>query len=133
MENRPPLPRLSEQCIRNAIALNLRDFQIPAWTRWGMDEFFMMWDGLFPYENRRLELYPNTAINTDERTAIQHFIDLLNEADLRFGDEDQAEEFLASDIPARLATCAAETAAVMEKRGRFSETVEEQEPSERFA
>src|SRR5687768_13571103 len=102
MENHVALPRLNEQCIRNAIADNLRDFQISGWTRWGMDEFFMMWDGLFPYQNDRLELYPNSAISDDERAAIQRFVDLLNETNRRFGEQDSAEAFLASDIPARL-------------------------------
>lgn len=129
----PPLPRLTEQIIRNSIASNLGR----PYTRevisfgWGVDEYFESWAVSFPYEGGPLLLHSNSAFSVDERNALEPLVKLLNEAwDATSGMSDEA--FLATEWPDRIDEAARNAHALFVKRGKFREDAEEDEPSLTF-
>lgn len=132
--NTSPLPRLTEQTIRNSIAEACADLRVRAEAlAWGVDEYFEMWGALFPYGNDGIfVLHPNGAINDTERAALLPLVAVLNAA-ADATDKMSADVFLESPWAAEI-NCAAERAhAVMRQRGRFSEQVEEEEPTLPFS
>lgn len=79
----PPLPRVTEQEIRNNLARTLRaNFNVEPNLAWGVDEYFQMWgDGAFPWlAGGIFTLHLNAALSEQERQALIPLVSVLNEA-----------------------------------------------------
>lgn len=134
MNDNPPLPRLSEQCIRNNFATALRDYSLEGWLQWGLDEFFELWGagGILYDEEGTYYLYPLSTYSQNERDAIQPLVEILNRASSATFNLVTVESFLATKWPDLIEAAARSAYIVMSERGRFSEEKEELEPSGRF-
>lgn len=128
-------PRIVQQRVRNRLAEQLSDFDVISYLPWGVDEFFeMMADIGLLYDNAGRYLTPEYDVfSNEEKLALSHVVDALNKASQDIGNSDvTAEAFLKTQWPMLIQRYAREAGDVIKKRGRFSETQEESEPSSVF-
>jgi hypothetical protein len=92
----------------------------------GFAEHFESFFDFFPYEG---EPYPNGAMTPEERAAVMQVHKLMVEALNATPTSMTNEQYAASGWPQRIAPVAEEALRLMLKRGRFSEEIEETEPS----
>jgi hypothetical protein len=125
-----PSERLVEQRVRNRIMEELSGL-----SRGGADviesgptEWFESFFDWFPYEG---EAGPSSAMTPDEASAVREVLVLMQRAasDPKIPKSPTVDEVARSGWPRRVAPVAKRALDLMLQRGRYSEEVEEAEPS----
>lgn len=129
-----PSERVIEQRVRNRIAEVLSCLADPeSVLAVGTPEYFESFFDWFPYRpGQPGVMHPNSTIDDRERTAILQVLALMNEASDSTPRNMTAGQFLTTRWPVLITPAAARALAVIKERGRFSEELEEDEPSETF-
>lgn len=126
-----PSVRVVEQRVRNRIIECLEYLAMgdKGVRRISAQEYFNWFDG---WVHRHKSTFGLSTLNVDEKSILLNVLNLMDAAARKpdredaLGDDD--ESFIATGWPARIAPVAAEALAVFERRGRFSEDVEEVQP-----
>lgn len=93
----------------------------------GPDEWFESFFDYFPYDGA--EYSTCGAVSENEMLVLVPVVEAMQEASQEIAEDVTDEALIASGWPARIAPMAKQALAVFLARGRFSEEVEEDEPS----
>ena len=126
MKQEPASKRIVEQRLRNRIMEALLSI---AEGDEGVREagFVEYFEGFFDVVSD--DALDNSALASEEKAALRHVLEQINEACEQTPNRMSDDEFIATGWPARLRPIAQEALASMLDRGRFSEEAEELMPS----
>lgn len=124
-------PRVIDQRLRNSIMESL--FTLAKGDAGVRDldaiEYFESFFDFVPHQDER-EIYPNSAMNMDERLAVTEVGKIMSAACDATPSDVSMEELIESGWPARVQPIARKALELMIQRGRFIEDQEEAEPSD---
>ncbi|MBJ2153780.1 hypothetical protein [Paracoccus sp. IB05] len=127
-----PSPRIVDQRVRNRImeVLEILAGGDESVREVGVGNFFEWFYDWLPHrdDDRQNSWAPNSAISDDELVAISAVRALLDDACDDTASDITDEELIASGWPSRLEPAALSALLLMQKRGRFSEEAEQQQP-----
>ena len=124
-----PSPRLLDQRLRNRVmevAEMLADGDETV-RLMGTTDYFERFYDFVPHRDDGVP-FPNDAMTADEHTALQRLSKVMDDACDDAGGM-EPDEFIDTGWPARVQTIARALYELMARRGKFSDDIEEQQPS----